>query len=142
MEDMAAFLSLRLRGSGYVYTYINVLRCTWAYPCSAYPCRGIQSSRQRLCSSVLFLVGLGVVCVVLCGFLLVWAGFAAFLWFCEVLGWFQLVSLRLCVLCGFGLVSAGLTAFVWFCVVLGWSRLVLLRLCGSDIYIYIYIYIY
>jgi hypothetical protein len=71
--------------------------------------------------------------VILCGFLLVCAGLAAFLWFCEVLGWFQLVSLRLCVLCGFGLVSAGVTAFVWFCAVLGWSRLGLLRLYGLAV---------
>ena len=61
------------------------------------------------------------------------AGLAAFLWFCEVLGWSQLVSRRLCVLCGFVLVSAGLTAFVWFCVVLGWYRLDLLRLCGLAV---------
>ena len=135
VEDMAAFLSLRLRGSGYVYTYINVLRCTWAYPCSAYPCRGIQSSWQRLCSSVLFLVGLGwsrCACVVLCGFLLVCACLAAFVWFCLVLGCCQLFLLPLCVLCGFLLVSTGLAVLVWFCVVFCWSVLVSLRLYGST----------
>ena len=118
MEDMAAFLSLRLRGSGYVYTYINVLRCTWAYPCSAYPCRGIQSSRQRLCSSVLFLVGLGVVCVVLCGSVLFSAGLCLSRCVCMVL--------RNC-----GLLSTVFAAFVCFYVVSGWSRLVSLCLCGS-----------
>ena len=93
------YIYRRLGGGGYgcvslaafawfwICVYIYILRCTRAYPCSAYPCRGIQSSWQRLCSSVLFLVGLGwsrCACVVLCGFLLVCACLAAFVWFCVV----------------------------------------------------------
>ena len=101
-------------------------------PCSndgdAEDSSSVKSSRSSLLSAAE-----QSICVVLCGFLLVCAGLAAFLWFCEVLGWFQLVSPRLGVLCGFGLVSAGLTAFVWFCVVLGWSRLGLLRSCGLAV---------
>ena len=83
---------------------------------------------------------------VLCGFRLVSAGLAAFAWFCMVVGWSRLVSLRLylvegsteldlgaegcciassvcAVLYDAGLVSAGLAVLVGFCVDFFWSML-------------------
>ena len=91
-------------------------------------------SKQRLYSSVWFGVGLGqsrCACVVLCGFLLVRAGLAAFVWFCVVLCGFGLVSAGLLwslpfspFCAGFVLVSAGLCRFRCFVLVLRWSLLV------------------